>query len=229
LLPTKHLPHIEIAPANRRNDLVPHRNSGRAIKPISLHQQLNRRTVRTIRERRDHLRAPNTKLPLNLKQHRSPGILGIETLMQRKMSRPQTKQRPAGTICELLSVGEGEGLASALYNLVAVLVDDVEGVAGERPHLFFHYQHGLPGHAVGGVHAEGWGEGRELAVHLVYRLYSFSFGGIRRVRGSGEGLVGGLIFELRCTEGKHLSFSRWSRRVYMPIHHPIVPSAKSFS
>jgi len=209
--------------------LVPHRNSGRAIKPISLHQQLNRRIIRTIRECRDHLRAPDTKLPLNLKQHRSPSILGIETLMQREMSRPQTKQRPAGTICELLSVGEGEGLASALYNLVAVLVDDVEGVAGERPHFLFHYQHGLPGDAVGGVHAEGRGEGRELAAHLVYRLCSFSFGGIRRVRGSGEEVGGWQMFGLGCMERKDLSFSRWSRSVYMPIHHPIAPSAKSFS
>jgi hypothetical protein len=43
-------------------------------------------------------------------------------------------------------------LATALQHFVVLFVDYVEGVTGERPHFFAHYEGGLAGHAVGGVY-----------------------------------------------------------------------------
>lgn len=82
-------------------------------------------------------------------------------------------------ICELFPVRERECLAATLDDFVAVLVDDVEGVAGERPHFLFHAEDGLFRDAVGGVHAQ---RGREwLELH-----------------GRHVGWFGTLEFELSC-------------------------------
>ncbi len=58
-------------------------------------------------------------------------------------------------------------MPAALYYFVPVLVDDVEGVAGERPYFLFHAEDGLFGSAVGRVYAQGWGEGCQLGAHFV--------------------------------------------------------------
>lgn len=58
-------------------------------------------------------------------------------------------------VCKLLAVGDRECLAAALDDFLAILVNDVEGVAGEGPDLLFHHERGLFGHAVGGEDAEG--------------------------------------------------------------------------
>jgi len=69
-----------------------------------------------------------------------------------------------GTACvigEFFAVAEGHGLSPALQHFVVVGVDYVEGVPGERPDFFAHYEGGLVGHAVRGVYAKGrldWGE-----------------------------------------------------------------------
>lgn len=59
-------------------------------------------------------------------------------------------------VCEFLAVGDGECLAATLDDFLAVLVNDVEGVAGEGPDFFFHDEGCLFGDAVGGEDAEGW-------------------------------------------------------------------------
>lgn len=82
--------------------------------------------------------------------------------MYAEQPRAQAEERPPVRIRELLPVGEGECLASALDDLVAILVDDVKGVAGERPHFLLHAEDGLLRDAVGGVYAQRGGERLEL-------------------------------------------------------------------
>ena len=106
------------------------------------------------------------KLPLNLKNRRARRILRIKALMYRQQLRAQTEQRSSRTIRELLTVRQRHGLSSALHDLVPVAVYDVECVAGEGPDFLFHDQHGLFGDAVGGVYAQGGGDGWELVLHF---------------------------------------------------------------
>ena len=69
-------------------------------------------------------------------------------------------------------------MAPTLHYFVPVLVDDVEGVAGERPDFLFHAEDGLVLGAVGGVYAQGWGEGCQLGAHFV--CSAGVGGGVRR-------------------------------------------------
>lgn len=68
------------------------------------------------------------------------------------MACAEGKEGTAGVVGEFFTVGEGHGLATALQHFVVLFVDYVEGVTGERPHFFAHYEGGLAGHAVGGVY-----------------------------------------------------------------------------
>jgi len=73
-------------------------------------------------------------------------------------------EREEWTACgvlEFLAVGERKCGPLAAYDLDIVLVDDVEGVAGQRPDFLLHDESGLLGEAVGWVHTQGrldWGE-----------------------------------------------------------------------
>lgn len=67
------------------------------------------------------------------------------------MAGAEGEERPAGVVGELFAVGEGHGLASTLQDFLVVLVHYVEGVAGEGPDFFTHYESCLVGHAVGAV------------------------------------------------------------------------------
>lgn len=84
-----------------------------------------------------------TKLPLDLENHIPVRILSVESFVYTKQLVSQAEQRSAAGICELFSIGERESLPAALDDLVSVLVGDVEGVAAERPDLFFHDEGGL--------------------------------------------------------------------------------------
>jgi len=123
----------------------------------------------------------------------------------------------ATAVGELFPVGEREGLPAALHYFVPVLVDDVEGVAGEGPYFLFHAEDGLFCGAVGGVYAQGWGEGCQLGAHFVCGLI-YEEGGVDARAGwrSKEGAE-------RCWSRIGSQDASWtSRGVYMPIHHVVM-------
>jgi len=129
LLPPKNLPHIEIAPPNRRHRDSIHTNNRTPIQPISFHQQLYRLSITRICECSDHFRGSDGEFAFYFEEDLAGGKLGVEGFVDGEEFRAETEEGGALGSGEFFAVGEGHGLASALDYFVAIFVDDVECVA----------------------------------------------------------------------------------------------------